>query len=239
MIEIREFSKAYDGKILFPNMSLNIQNGDMFVIVGRSGTGKSVFLRHLIGLELPEKGYIKIENIKTTESQFAQIRKKMAMVFQEGALFDFMTVEENIGFYLFMHTKMKIKEIKKKVDETLKLVDLEGINTLYPASLSGGMAKRVSIARSIIYNPSYLLYDEPTTGLDPVTSENIVNLIKMIHESRQMTTIIITHDMKLASDLGDKLLVLPGNGEYIFISDRNKIKNSVKDIEKLIGGDNV
>ncbi len=230
MIEVKNLSKYYNGVKILDNISFNIDKGEKCIIVGKSGSGKSVLLRHLIGLEFPDEGEVLIEGVSTVSPSFNDIRKKMGMVFQDGALFDYMTVAENVGFYPYFNESIKGEKLLNMVKDILIKVELPDVIDKYPSQLSGGMAKRVAIARTMIYKPDYILYDEPTTGLDPQTSSHIIELIKKLHFNEDMTMIMITHDMTVAETMADILIVLEGNAKWS-VYRGSDIKNVINTIE--------
>ncbi len=199
MIVIEDLHKSFGGNKVLRGLDLTINKGEALTIIGRSGCGKSVLLKHIIGLLKPDQGTVTVEgyNInKIKEKDLYELRKKFGFLFQGAALFDSMTVGENVSLPLIEgNTKFTQTEIDKAVAEKLELVALPGIEKLKPAELSGGMRKRVGLARALITNPEYILYDEPTTGLDPIMSESIDNLIKDLSEKLKVTSIIVTHDM--------------------------------------------
>ncbi len=229
MIEVKNLSKYYNGIKILDSISFNINKGEKCIIVGKSGSGKSVLLRHLIGLEFPDEGEVLIEGVSTVSPSFNRIRKKMGMVFQDGALFDYMTVAENVGFYLYFNEGIRGKKLLDLVNDMLIKVGLPDVMDKYPSQLSGGMAKRVAIARTMIYKPYYILYDEPTTGLDPQTSSHIVELIRKLH-NKDMTMIMITHDMDVAGTMADILVVMEGDAKWS-VYRGSDIKNIINNIE--------
>ncbi len=211
MIEIIETSKSFNSHKVLDNLSLKIDTGSTCVIIGRSGCGKSVLLKHIIGLFKPEKGKIIIEGKevgKLSEKELKELRMRISMVFQGGALFDSMTVAENVGFGLIEHQHAPQKELLERTEESLCLVGLCGIGNLMPSELSGGMKKRVALARAICIRPEIILYDEPTTGVDPITADSINELIKNLHDKLKVTSIVVTHDMKSAYKIADKIAML-------------------------------
>ena len=182
-------------------LDLEVEKGDTMVIMGRSGCGKSVLLKLIMGLLKPDDGEIWIDGKETTDlddKQMDEVRKRFGMVFQSSALFDSLTVGENVAFSVSRHTDMSREEIARLVAEKLELVDLSGTEDIMPVDLSGGMKKRVSLARAISMDPEIVLYDEPTTGLDPVTAEEINHLIAELHDRLEVTSIVVTHDMNSA-----------------------------------------
>ena len=211
MIEVKKLYKSYGGKGVLSDISLSVSHGQSLAVVGKSGAGKSVLLRCLIGLVKPDNGTIYVDNklINTMNfSQLQKIRSSIGMVFQFGALFDSMTVGENISLALQKLTKLNENEIQKRVHNSLKEVDMAGTENLMPAELSGGMKKRVGIARAIAIKPAYLFYDEPTTGLDPVMTDSINRLIRKFQDTGEVTSVIITHEMRTVYDVADRVLLL-------------------------------
>ena len=211
MIEVKNLYKSYGGKGVLSDISLSVSHGQSLAVVGKSGAGKSVLLRCLIGLVKPDNGTIYVDNklINTMNfSQLQKIRSSIGMVFQFGALFDSMTVRENISLALQKLTKPNENEIQKRVHNSLEEVDMAGTENLMPAELSGGMKKRVGIARAIAIKPTYLFYDEPTTGLDPVMTDSINRLIRKFQDTGEVTSVIITHEMRTVYDVADRVLLL-------------------------------
>ena len=211
MIEVRDLKKSFGTHRVLDGVTLQIEAGESVVIIGRSGGGKSILLKHLIGLLVPESGAVLIdgENIAgLDERQLLVVRRKFGMVFQSAALFDSLTVAENVSFLLRREKKMTEKEIAERVDETLDMVDLPGTQAKKPAELSGGMRKRVGLARAIVYRPEIVLYDEPTTGLDPIVSDSIDQLILRVCERLKVTSVVVTHDMRSTRRVGQRVLML-------------------------------
>ena len=211
MIEARQLRKSFGSQRVLDGVDLRIERGESVVIIGRSGGGKSILLKHLIGLLSPDEGDVLIdgENIAhMTERQLLTVRRKFGMLFQGAALFDSLTVSENVGFALRREDQLTESEIRRRVDEMLEMVDLGGTQEKKPAELSGGMRKRVGLARAIIYRPEIVLYDEPTTGLDPVVSDSIDHLILRVCERFEVTTVAVTHDMRSARRIGQRILML-------------------------------
>src|SRR5213595_1643481 len=211
MIAVRGLRKAIGDEEILRGVNLMVAKGETLGIIGRSGGGKSVLLKHIIGLMQPDKGEIWIDGeniIGLSERKLAAIRQKVGILFQGGALFDSMTVEENIAFPLREAGERDPKVIREKVREILDVIELEGQEQKMPVNLSGGMKKRVGLARSIIRQPSCVLYDEPTAGLDPVVSDSINKLIRRLQERFGVTSIVVTHDMKSAFDVADRIAYL-------------------------------
>lgn len=211
MIDIIGLSKSFTEHKVLDGLDLKINTGETCVVIGRSGCGKSVLLKHIVGILKPEKGRVIVDGKevgKLTQKELNELRMKISMVFQGGALFDSMTVGENVGFGLIEHTKIGHKELLERIEESLCLVDLCGIVNLMPSELSGGMKKRVALARAICIKPQILLYDEPTTGVDPITADSINDLIKNLHDKLKVTSVVVTHDMKSAYKVGDRIAML-------------------------------
>jgi phospholipid/cholesterol/gamma-HCH transport system ATP-binding protein len=211
MIEVRDLGKSFGAQTVLDGVSLKIETGESVVIIGRSGGGKSVLLKHLIGLLRPDEGAVLIdgENIEAmNERQLLEVRSKFGMLFQSAALFDSMTVAENVGFAFRRNRKMSQGEIRKKVAEALEVVELPGVENKKPSELSGGMRKRVGLARAIVYQPQIVLYDEPTTGLDPIVSDTIDKLIMRVRDRFKVTSVVVTHDMRSARRVGQRILML-------------------------------
>lgn len=211
MVGVRSLAKRIGNQEILRGVDLEVARGETLAIIGRSGGGKSVLLKHLIGLMRPDTGEIQIDgkNITgLTERQLAAIRQKVGILFQGAALFDSMTVAENIAFPLREAGERDPKILREKVREMLEVVELEGQEEKMPVSLSGGMKKRVGLARSIIRRPSCVLYDEPTSGLDPVVSDSINRLIMRLQQRFGMTSIVVTHDMKSAFQVADHIAYL-------------------------------
>lgn len=211
MIEVRDLKKNFGPLPVLQGVTFSIKRGEAIAIIGRSGGGKSVLLKHLVGLIMPDSGSVCIDgqNIEEmTERELMPVRRKFGMLFQGAALFDSMTVEENVAFVLNREAKESPAEIAHRVEEVLDLVGLEGIQKKKPAELSGGMRKRVGLARAVIYHPEILLYDEPTTGLDPIASDTIDQLIIRVVEKLHVTSIAVTHDMRSARRIGQRILML-------------------------------
>ncbi|HVU09251.1 MAG TPA: ABC transporter ATP-binding protein [Verrucomicrobiae bacterium] len=211
MIEVRQLNKNFDGHPVLTDIHFRIENGESVVIIGRSGSGKSVLLKHIIGLLKPTSGEVLIDGeniVPMNERQLLRVRQKFGMVFQGAALFDSMTVAENVAFAFRRQKNLTEGEIARKVAFALEVVDLPGTENKWPAELSGGMRKRVGLARAIIYEPQIVLYDEPTTGLDPIVSDSIDKLILRVRDHLKVTSVVVTHDMRSARRVGNHVLML-------------------------------
>jgi phospholipid/cholesterol/gamma-HCH transport system ATP-binding protein len=211
MIEVRHLTKSFGNHRVLDDVSFQIDKGESVVIIGRSGGGKSVLLKHLIGLLRPDSGEVLIEgeNIcRMNERELLRVRHRFGMLFQGAALFDSMTVAENVAFAFRRQRALPEREVAERVSRVLETVDLPGIENMDPAELSGGMRKRVGLARAIIYQPEIVLYDEPTTGLDPIVSDSIDKLILRVRDRLDATTVVVTHDMRSARRLGQRILML-------------------------------
>jgi phospholipid/cholesterol/gamma-HCH transport system ATP-binding protein len=210
-IQVDRVSKSFNGNQVLSQLSLSIERGETMVIMGGSGHGKSVLLKMIIGLIEADEGSIWIDGIDITKlktKEVDKIRKKMGFLFQSSALFDSLKVGENVGFTLSQHTKKSQAEINRIVAEKLRLVGLSGAEDLKPAELSGGMRKRVGLARAIAMQPEIMLYDEPTAGLDPINSEAISTLIKDLNQKLGITSVVVTHDMNCAFSIADKMAMI-------------------------------
>jgi phospholipid/cholesterol/gamma-HCH transport system ATP-binding protein len=228
MIEIKKISKNFNSHQVLNNVDLQIEKGKTTVIIGRSGCGKSVLLKHIVGILKPDSGKIFVDNqdiSSLNEKEMKELNLNIGMVFQGGALFDSMTVGENVGFGLIEHKKVEKKELLERIEEALSLVDLSGIENLMPSELSGGMRKRVSLARAICIKPQIILYDEPTTGLDPITADSINELIVSMRDKLKVTSIVVTHDMKSAYRVADAIAMLY-QGRIIAQGSSEEIQNT-------------
>jgi phospholipid/cholesterol/gamma-HCH transport system ATP-binding protein len=217
MIEVRDLKKSFGSHTILDGVSFRIDEGESIVIIGRSGGGKSVLLKHLIGLLRPDHGEVLIagESIGgMNERDLLRVRSRFGMLFQGAALFDSMTVAENVAFPLRRH-KLTEQEIAGKVADMLEMVDLPGTGNKKPSELSGGMRKRVGLARALIYQPQIVLYDEPTTGLDPIMSDSIDQLILRVRDRLNVTSVVVTHDMRSARRVGHRILMLHGRKIYV------------------------
>ncbi len=210
-VEFEGVHKSYGKKHVLRGVDLQVYRGEVLVILGGSGTGKSVTLRHMLGLEAPDAGRVQVETEDITElpeEELYRVRKKFGMLFQGGALFDSMNVLENVAYPLKEHTKLSPDERARIVAEKLELVDLPGTEQLMPVDLSGGMRKRVGLARAVVLEPQVILYDEPTTGLDPITAQKINELIVSLQTKLNVTSVVVTHDIQSAFTVGDRIAFL-------------------------------
>lgn len=234
VISLRQLNITFGTHTVLDNIDLDVYKGETLAVLGPSGTGKSTVLRSMIGLLEPNGGQIFIQGEDVSgldEDGWNRLRMKMGMVFQYSALFDFLTVGENVAFGLRQHTDKSNEEIQGIVTQMLDLVGLPGTQDLYPAELSGGMKKRVGLARAIAVNPEIVLYDEPTTGLDPIMSRNISRLIKKTQEQLHVTSVLVTHDMQSAFYAADRVAMLY-EGHIVAIGTAEEMKNSTNPIVK-------
>jgi len=232
MIRIEDIKKQFGDQEVLKGISTVFEHGKTNLIIGKSGAGKTVMLKILVGLIQPTTGTVWYGDTNFTALNTKQrkaIRTEMGMLFQGSALFDSMTVEENVRFPLDMFTKLTKKEKQIKVDKTLDRVELTGSNNKYPSEVSGGMQKRVGIARAIILDPKYLFCDEPNSGLDPTTSMKIDELIRNITEENQITTVINTHDMNSVMEIGDNINLLH-LGELAWVGNRHDVMTSENEL---------
>ncbi len=228
MIELSDIHKSFGENHVLRGVKLRIDRGESLVVIGGSGSGKSVLLKHIIGLLRPDKGKVIVDSIDLSqldEDGLNEVRKKFGMLFQSSALFDSMNVWENVGFGLKRHTLLSNSEIKEIVVRKLRMVGLVGVEDVMPSELSGGMRKRVGLARAIAMEPEILLYDEPTTGLDPIMADAINDLIVEMREKLKITSIAITHDIKSAYKIADTIAMLY-NGVIIASGSSEEIKNT-------------
>lgn len=211
MIEVKELYKSFSELDVLNGVNLEIPSGDIIALLGTSGSGKSVLLRNIVGLMEPDRGTVKLDGVNvhaSDASELSTIREKIGMLFQHGALFDSMTVYENLAFPLSEKTNLDTDEIDEKISHRLSLVDMEGSENKYPAELSGGMKKRVALARTLILDPDVIFFDEPTTGLDPLIANSILRLINRLHERMNFTAIIVTHNFHKVFPIVQKVAML-------------------------------
>ena len=229
MIEIKKLNKAFGEKVILKDISVEIREGELFSVIGPSGMGKSTFIKCLIRLLKPESGQIIVDgqDIGSTSNEFtlAKVRRSFGYLFQEGALFDSLTVLENVAFGLKYLTDIPKSDYPRIVKEKLALVGLKDVEQLKPSELSVGMKKRVSLARSVAAEPKYMLYDEPTTGLDPVTTGMVKDLILDMREKLKITSIVVTHDLNLALEISSRVAML-NDGEFVEVSEPSKFRQS-------------
>lgn len=228
MILLNEVYKAFNANHVLTGTSLVVKKGESRVVIGGSGSGKSVILKHIVGIMKPDKGRVMVDDLDIAalkEHDLYEIRKKFGMLFQMAALFDSMTVWENVGFVLSRRGTLKPAKIKEIAVEKLKLVGLVNVENLMPSELSGGMKKRVGLARAIAHEPEILLYDEPTTGLDPITADAINDLIVDLKERLRVTSVTITHDMQSSYKIADSISMLY-QGKIIATGTPDEIRNT-------------
>ena len=242
MIDIINLHKSFNNKHVLRGVNLHIDRGETMVVIGGSGSGKSVLIKHVIGLLTPDEGKVIVEGVdifQLREKELNQFRKKYGMLFQGAALFDSLTVGENVGFGLMQHFALSDEEIIEIVKRKLEMVGLKGIEDLMPSELSGGMRKRVGLARAIAMEPEIILYDEPTTGLDPIMADAINDLIIEMKKRINVTAIAITHDMVSAYKIADKIAMLY-EGKIQEVATPDAIKNSEDPIvQQFITGSSV
>ena len=227
-IECRDLFKSFGPKIVLQGVSLGIDRGETVVILGGSGSGKTVLLKHMNGLIAPEAGEVRVEGAEISrlgEEELIEVRKKVAMVFQGSALFDSLTVGDNVAYPLREHAALSAEEVRDQVRETLSLVGLEGSEELYPQELSGGMKKRAALARALALRPKGLLYDEPTTGLDPIMTQRILRLIGDLQQRLGVTSVMVTHDLQAAFEVANRIAFLH-QGKIRFVGTRQEIQAS-------------
>ncbi|MDB6033123.1 MAG: transporter related-protein [Verrucomicrobiales bacterium] len=239
MIEAREVHKSFGSQKVLNGVSLKIETGERVVIIGRSGGGKSILLKHLIGLLQPDAGEVLVNGQRIdnqNEHRLLEVRRKFGMLFQGAALFDSLTVHENVAFALHRQGKWTDQEIRAKVTEALEMVDLPGIEDKKPAELSGGMRKRVGLARAIVYKPEIILYDEPTTGLDPISADSIDKMIVKISDRLNVTSIAVTHDMRSAGIIAQRILMLHQGKIYATGTPAEILKSTDPIVHRFVNG---
>jgi phospholipid/cholesterol/gamma-HCH transport system ATP-binding protein len=227
-IECRDVWKSFGRKSVLRGLNLTIEPGETVVVIGQSGSGKSVLLKHIVGLIYPDRGAILIDGIDITKlnrKKLFELRMGFGMVFQGAALFDSYTVEENVGLAMREHTELSDDEVNRIAEEKLRMVGLDGVGDKHPAELSGGMKKRVGFARAIAMEPKCVLYDEPTTGLDPINADVINNLIVKLSNELHITSIVVTHDLASAYKVGDRIVMLH-DGKVLFEGTPEQVKST-------------
>ncbi len=238
-IVAEDIHKSFGENVVLDGINLAVHEAETIVVIGRSGCGKSVFLKHIIGLMKPDSGTIVVEGRDITEmkrQELNDIRRKFGMVFQGAALFDSLTVGENVGFFLYEYSDLSLEEIADVIEQKLRLVGLENISAMNPAELSGGMKKRVSLARALAHDPKIVLYDEPTTGLDPIMADVINDLIIKMDEELDVTSIVVTHDLASAYKIADRIAMMYG-GKIIALGAPDEIKGSHDEyVQQFING---
>lgn len=239
-IELNHVSKAFGRLVVLADVTLHIPRGQSLVVIGASGTGKSVLLKHIVGLLKPDAGEVIFDGIRVdrlTERKLMEVRKRFGFLFQMGALFDSMTVEQNVGFPLVQHTNATVAEVKRLATEKLGMVGLPEVGAKRPAELSGGQRKRVALARAIALGPEVIMYDEPTTGLDPIRSDVINELILKLQRELKVTSITVTHDMASAFKIADRIVMLH-EGRIIFDGTPDEVKHSGNEVvQRFVAGE--
>jgi phospholipid/cholesterol/gamma-HCH transport system ATP-binding protein len=228
MIRIQGLRKRLGSKQVLDGVDLEVREGETLLVMGRSGTGKSVLLKHIIGLMTPDAGSIVIDDVEIVglrEKGLNDVRRRFGMLFQGAALFDSLTVGENVALPLREHTQMPDAEVRSRVSERLEWVGLKGVEDMKPASLSGGMKKRVGLARAVVMDPDYVLYDEPTTGLDPIMADVIDQLIRSLQKRMGATSIVVTHDMQSAFKVADRMALL-NDGRVVFLGTPDEVRTT-------------
>jgi phospholipid/cholesterol/gamma-HCH transport system ATP-binding protein len=232
VIDVTDLTKTFDGHLVLDKLCLHVEEGETVVVIGRSGCGKSVLLKHIVGLIKPDSGQVIVKGQNITrmgEKALDQVRRHFGVLFQGSALFDSLTAAENVAFWLMEHTRMRRPEIEAKVARSLELVGMKGVEKKMPAELSGGMKKRVALARALAFDPSIILYDEPTTGLDPIMADAINELIVCLKQRLTVTSIAVTHDMNSAYKIADRIAMLH-EGKIIEVGTPEEIRASANPI---------
>jgi phospholipid/cholesterol/gamma-HCH transport system ATP-binding protein len=239
IIEVRDVKKNFGLLPVLQGVTFSVEKGEALTIIGISGGGKSVLLKHLVGLLTPDAGEVLVGGVNIAclnERQLLPVRRQFGMLFQGAALFDSLNVEDNIAFVLNRERRFPREEIARRVEEVLDVVGLKGIQKIWPADLSGGMRKRVGLARAIIYRPDILLYDEPTTGLDPIAADAIDRLIIRVVQQFKVTSIAVTHDMRSARRIGQRILMLHQGRIYADQTPEELFKSSDPVIYRFVNG---
>lgn len=240
MIEVSKVRKSFGDQVVLQSISFSVEAGESVAIIGRSGTGKSVLIKHLVGLLSPDEGAVRVEGqdlVGMSERQMLSVRQKFGMLFQGAALFDSMDVHENIAFPLRRSGVTDGAEINRRVEEVLGLVELPGVGGKMPSELSGGMQKRVGLARAIVHRPQIILYDEPTTGLDPVVADSIDQLMMRVRDQYSVTSIVITHDMRCARRMGQRIIYLREGQVYLDAPAEEVFNSEDPQVSRFIRGE--
>ena len=240
MIEVSKVRKSFGDQVVLQSISFSVEAGESVAIIGRSGTGKSVLIKHLVGLLSPDEGAVRVEGqdlVGMSERQMLSVRQKFGMLFQGAALFDSMNVHENIAFPLRRSGVTEGAEIDRRVEEVLGLVELPGVGGKLPSELSGGMQKRVGLARAIVHRPQIILYDEPTTGLDPVVADSIDQLMMRVRDQYSVTSIVITHDMRCARRMGQRIIYLREGQVYLDAPAEEVFNSEDPQVSRFIRGE--
>jgi phospholipid/cholesterol/gamma-HCH transport system ATP-binding protein len=240
MIEVSKVRKSFGDQVVLQSISFSVEAGESVAIIGRSGTGKSVLIKHLVGLLSPDEGAVRVEGqdlVGMSERQMLSVRQKFGMLFQGAALFDSMNVHENIAFPLRRSGVTDGAEINRRVEEVLGLVELPGVGGKMPSELSGGMQKRVGLARAIVHRPQIILYDEPTTGLDPVVADSIDQLMMRVRDQYSVTSIVITHDMRCARRMGQRIIYLREGQVYLDAPAEEVFNSEDPQVSRFIRGE--
>ena len=240
MIEVSKVRKSFGDQVVLRSISFSVEAGESVAIIGRSGTGKSVLIKHLVGLLSPDEGAVRVEGqdlVGMSERQMLSVRQKFGMLFQGAALFDSMNVHENIAFPLRRSGVTDGAEINRRVESVLGLVELPGVGGKMPSELSGGMQKRVGLARAIVHRPQIILYDEPTTGLDPVVADSIDQLMMRVRDQYSVTSIVITHDMRCARRMGRRIIYLREGQVYLDAPAEEVFNSEDPQVSRFIRGE--
>ena len=240
MIEVSKVRKSFGDQVVLRSISFSVEAGESVAIIGRSGTGKSVLIKHLVGLLSPDEGVVRVEGqdlVGMSERQMLSVRQKFGMLFQGAALFDSMNVHENIAFPLRRSGVTDGAEINRRVESVLGLVELPGVGGKMPSELSGGMKKRVGLARAIVHRPQIILYDEPTTGLDPVVADSIDQLMMRVRDQYSVTSIVITHDMRCARRMGQRIIYLREGQVYLDAPAEEVFNSEDPQVSRFIRGE--
>lgn len=241
MIELRNISKSFGGNVVLDGVNLEIRDGEVLTVIGQSGAGKSVLMKIMLGLVVPDEGRIIVDDVDVTDYTEEQmnetVRTKIGMVYQYDALWDSMTIGDNLKLALRIRKDFTEEEMELKVRESLDMVELPDVEDEFPEELSGGMKKRIAVARAIIMNPKYIVYDEPTTGLDPVLINTIDNLVVKLNKEQSITSLVISHDVRSAEKISDRVCMIHG-GKMIHTCSANELWNQDNQLfNKFIHGD--